>query len=46
MAGDIEHAWERSEMLKKFRLVNLKGRDHVEGLGVHIKIILEWILKK
>jgi len=24
----------------------LKGRDHAEHLGVHVKIILEWILGK
>jgi hypothetical protein len=25
---------------------NLKGRDHMEDLGVDGKIILEWILRK
>jgi hypothetical protein len=25
---------------------NLKGRDHSEDLGVDVKIISEWILKK
>jgi hypothetical protein len=27
-------------------LVNLKGRDHSEDLGVDRKIILEWVLGK
>jgi hypothetical protein len=27
-------------------LENLKGRDHLEDLGVYGKIILEWILRK
>jgi hypothetical protein len=25
---------------------NLKGRDHLEDLGIHDRIILEWILGK
>jgi hypothetical protein len=29
-----------------FWLENLKGRDHLEDLGVDGKIILEWILRK
>jgi hypothetical protein len=29
-----------------FRLKNLKGRDHLEDVGVDGKIILEWILGK
>jgi hypothetical protein len=29
-----------------FWLENLKGRDHLEALGVEGKIILEWILGK
>jgi hypothetical protein len=33
-------------MLKIFSLVNLKGRDHSEDLGVYGRIILEWILEK
>jgi hypothetical protein len=27
----------------KFCLANLKGRDHLEDLGVDGKIILEWL---
>jgi len=33
-------------MFTKFLLENLKGRDHLEDLGVNGKIILEWILGK
>jgi hypothetical protein len=33
-------------MHKIFRLGNLKGRDHLEDLGVDGKIILEWMLGK
>jgi hypothetical protein len=33
-------------MHAKFCLGNLKGRDHLEDLGVDGRIILEWILKK
>jgi hypothetical protein len=29
-----------------FLLDNMKGRDHVENLGVDGRIILEWILYK
>jgi hypothetical protein len=29
---------------KIFWLENLKGRDHLEDLGIEGKIILEWIL--
>jgi hypothetical protein len=40
------HAWERFEMHTIFWLENLKGRDHLEGLSVDRKIILEWMLGK
>jgi hypothetical protein len=30
----------------KFWLETLKGRDHLEDLGIDRKIILEWILGK
>jgi hypothetical protein len=33
-------AWERLEMRTVFLLENLKGRDHLEDLGVDVKIIL------
>jgi hypothetical protein len=33
-------------MYKIFWLKNLKGRYHSEELGVYVKIILEWILRK
>jgi hypothetical protein len=29
-----------------FWLENLKGRGHLEDLGVDVKVILEWILRK
>jgi hypothetical protein len=32
--------------LKKFWSVNVKGRDHLEDLGINGKIILELILGK
>jgi hypothetical protein len=36
----------RCEMYTKFKLENLKGRGHLEDLGVNGRIILEWILEK
>jgi len=33
-------------MHTKISLENLKGRDHVEGIGVNEKIILEWMLHR
>jgi hypothetical protein len=42
----MQHASERWEMHTKFLLENLKGRDHMEDLGIDRRIILEWILKK
>jgi hypothetical protein len=33
-------------MHTKFWSENLKGRDHVEDLGMDKKIILEWMLGK
>jgi len=34
------------EMYTKFLLENLKGRDHLEELGIDGRIILEWFLGK
>jgi hypothetical protein len=36
----------RDEKCTKFWLGNLKGRDHLEVLGIDGKTILEWILGK
>jgi hypothetical protein len=33
-------------MHKKILIVNLRGRDHSEGIGIDGKIILEWVLEK
>jgi hypothetical protein len=33
-------------MCTKFKSGNLKGRDHLEDLGIDGRIILEWILWK
>jgi len=30
----------------KFWSENLKGRDHLEELGIDRKVILQWILRK
>jgi hypothetical protein len=37
----IQGTRERLQMHTNFLLVNLKGRDHAEGLGVDGRIILE-----
>jgi len=34
------------EVYTRFWLENLKGRDHLEDLGVDGRIILGWILRK
>jgi hypothetical protein len=36
----------RREMHNIFWFGNLKERDHLEDLGVDVRIILEWILEK
>jgi hypothetical protein len=38
----MQHAWEKGQMLTKFWSENLKGRDHLENLGVHGRIIIQW----
>jgi hypothetical protein len=38
--------WDRKEMHIKFWWANLKGGDHLEGLGVDGRIMLEWIVMK
>jgi hypothetical protein len=43
--GGACSTWERCEMHTKFWLENLKGRNHLEELGID-KNILEWILGK
>jgi len=42
MAGTVESMGE-TENVTTFRLSRLKGRDHLEYLGVDGKIILEWL---
>jgi hypothetical protein len=32
--------------IQNFGQENLKGRDHMEDIGIDVKIILEWILWK
>jgi hypothetical protein len=38
--------WEKWEMCTIFCLVNLKGKDYLEDLGLDGEIILQWILGK
>jgi len=40
----MQHAWKRRDVHTIFLSENLKGRDHMEDLGVCEKITLEWIL--
>jgi hypothetical protein len=35
------HAWNRWEIYSKFWSENLKGREHLEDLGVYVKMCLE-----
>jgi hypothetical protein len=44
MGGAFSTHRKRREMLTKFWSENLKGRDHLEDLGVGGRIILEGIL--
>jgi hypothetical protein len=37
---------DKKRNITKFWLENLKGRDHLEDLGIGGKIILEWISEK
>jgi len=44
----VEHVKHMGEMEMQTKLwsENLKGRDHLEDIGIDEKIILEWILGK
>jgi hypothetical protein len=42
----MQHAWERCEMSIKLWPENLKGRVHVEDLGVDGEIVIECILEE
>jgi len=44
-AGHVEHMGEIRNAYE-FWLENLKGRGHLEHLGVDVRMILEWILGK
>jgi hypothetical protein len=37
--------WENNEIHIIFWFETLKGRDHLEDLGIDRKIILEWMLE-
>jgi hypothetical protein len=43
-AGHVAWMGDNKEMRKVFSLEYLKGRGHLEDLGVDVKIILEWML--
>jgi hypothetical protein len=43
MAGSSSVHETVEKVCTKFWLENLKGRDHLEDIGVNRKIILEWI---
>jgi hypothetical protein len=40
------HVWRKAEVYTGFRWGDLRGRDHLEILGVDGGIILKWIFKK
>jgi hypothetical protein len=39
------HVWRRGEMHTGFWRRNLRERDHLEDIGVDVRIILKWIFK-
>jgi len=39
-------AWRDEKCIQDFLSESLKERDHFENLGIHEKIILDWILGK
>jgi hypothetical protein len=40
------HVWETGEVHTGFWWGDLRERDHLEDLGVDVRIILKWIFKK
>jgi hypothetical protein len=44
--NEIEYVAHMGEMPTKFESENLKGRVHLEDLGINGRIILDWILWK
>jgi hypothetical protein len=42
----MDHVWGRGEVHKGFWWGNLRGRDHLEDLGVDGRIMLKWIFNR
>jgi hypothetical protein len=40
------HVWGRGEMHTQGLVGRPEGKDHLEGLAVHGRIMLKWIFKK
>jgi len=40
------HVWGRREVHTGFKWGDMRARDHLEGLGVDRRIILNWIFNK
>jgi hypothetical protein len=46
LADHVARVRARLETYTKFQLENLKESDHLEDLGVDVRLILEWILEE